>query len=533
MHATPTPGYPILTPALADETFDVIVVGAGSAGCVVAARLSEDPECRVLLVEAGHGDTPAMVSTPLRTIEVWRSDYDWGFSTTPQKSARNREVYWPRGKVMGGSSAMNGMIYVRGHKTDYDAWALAGCYGWDWDNVLPYFKKSEDYDKGEDAYHGVGGPLRVTTEYQAHPLMPALIDGALEAGIPFNPDYNGAEIEGISMIQFNTRDGKRASTSAAFVDPVHDRANLTVVSGARAEKVIIKDGTAVGVTLVGVVGRVDLRCTREVVLSAGTLESPKILMLSGIGPRAHLEEIGIDVQVDLPGVGQNLHDHTLLPMIYESRADYPMPDNPDLPPMQAHMFTKSHPDMAVPDLQPLFFSVPAYAPGQDGPMNAFTLHAAGIRPTSRGSMWLTGPTIDDPVALDPNLLDTDYDVDCLVTSMKQIREITAQPAMADWVVREVYPGPEVTDDAALADYARSAVGSYHHQVGTCAMGVSALSVVDPELRVYGVNGLRVADASIMPAVPSGNTNAPAIMIGEKCADLIKGKTTAQGAARRR
>jgi choline dehydrogenase len=208
-------------------------------------------------------------------------------------------------------------------------------------------------------------------------------------------------------------------------------------------------------------------------------------------------------------------------MIYQSSEDYPFPSNPKLPPMQVHMFTKSHPDMAVPDLQPLFFSVPAYAPGQEGPMNAFTLHAAGVRPSSRGAMWLTGPSIDDPVAFDPNLLSTQYDVDCLVTSMKQIRELTAQPAMADWVTQEVYPGPQVQSDEDLADYARSAVGSYHHQVGTCKMGTDALAVVDPELRVYGVKGLRVADASIMPAVPSGNTNAPAIMIGEKCADLIK------------
>lgn len=524
MPSTSVPVYPPLSPALAEEAFDYVIVGAGSAGCVVAARLSEDPDVKVLLVEAGHGDTPDMVSTPLRTIEIWHSDYDWGFSTVPQQNAGGRAVYWPRGKVMGGSSAMNGMIYVRGHKTDYDMWALQGCYGWDWDNVLPYFRKSEDFDKGADAFHGAGGPLRVTTEYEPHPVMRALVEAGQQAGIPYNPDYNGDEIAGISFIQFNTRDGRRASTSAAFIDPVHKRPNLTVVSGARAEKVLIEDGAVTGIRLLGEAGRVDVPVTREVVLSAGTLESPKILMLSGIGPKAHLEEVGLEPRVDLPGVGQNLHDHTFLPMIYESKPDYPFPEAPDIPPMQVHMFTRSHPDMAVPDLQPLFFSVPAYAPHQDGPSNAFTLHAAGIRPTSRGALRLTGPGIDDPVSLDPNLLDTDYDVGCLVTSMKQIREIAAQPALSDWVVREVYPGPEVTDDAALAAYARSAVGSYHHQVGTCAMGVNAMSVVDPELRVYGVRGLRVADASVIPAVPSGNTNAPAIMIGEKCADLIKGHT---------
>lgn len=519
------PIYPTLDAGFEGKCYDYIVCGAGSAGCAVAGRLSEDPGVSVLLVEAGHGDTPHMVSTPLRVIDIWFSEYDWGFSTTPQKNAQGREVYWPRGKVMGGSSSMNGMIWVRGDKTDYDAWALQGCYGWDWENVLPYFKKIEDYEGGADAHRGTGGPLRVIRDYTPHPVMTPLVEAGVQAGIPFNPDYNGATTEGISFIQYNIRDGKRASTAAGYIDPVADRPNLTVVSGGRAEKVLIEDGTVTGVRFATAAGPVTIAVGREAILSAGTLESPKILMLSGIGPKAHLAEVGLDCLVDLPGVGQNLHDHTFLPMIYESRPDYPMPTDPTLPPMQVHMFTKSHPAMAVPDLQPLFFSVPAYAPGQEGPMNAFTLHAAGVRPTSRGEMRLTGPGIEDPVALDPNLLDTRYDVDCLVTSMKQIRALTEQPALADWVVREVYPGPAVQSDAELADYARSAVGSYHHQVGTCAMGVSALSVVDPELRVYGVRGLRVADASVMPAVPSGNTNAPAIMIGEKCADLIRGKTT--------
>ncbi|MBU0644453.1 MAG: GMC family oxidoreductase N-terminal domain-containing protein [Alphaproteobacteria bacterium] len=513
--------YPQLTADLNGKTFDYIICGAGSAGCVIAARLSEDPAVSVLLVEAGHGDTPDMVSTPLRVIDIWFSDYDWGFSTVPQKHAGNRQVYWPRGKVMGGCSSMNGMIYVRGHQADYDAWALQGNYGWDWKSVLPYFKKIEDFEGGADDYRATGGPLRVIKEYEPHPVMAALVKAGVEAGIPYNEDYNGETTDGISRIQFNIKEGTRASTAAGYIDPIHNRPNLTVMSGARAEKVLITDGVVTGVQLATASGSVTLNAAKEVVLSAGTLESPKILMLSGIGPKAHLAEHGIDCISDLPGVGQNLHDHTFLPMVYESKPDYPFPTNPTLPPMQVHMFTRSHPDMAVPDLQPLFFSVPAYAPGQEGPMNAFTLHAAGIRPTSRGEMRLTGASIDDPVALDPNLLSTQYDVDCLVTSMKQIRDLTSQPALKDWVTREVYPGPEVQTDEALAEYARAFVGSYHHQVGTCAMGTSALSVVDPELRVYGVTGLRVADASVMPAVPSGNTNAPAIMIGEKCADLIK------------
>ncbi len=503
------------------KTFDYVICGGGSAGCVLAARLSEDDGTSVLLIEGGHGDTPGMVATPLRTIEIWHSDYDWGQSTVPQKHCHNRQIYWPRGKVIGGSSAMNGMIYVRGHAMDYDAWALAGCRGWDWANVLPYFRRSEDFDRGEDAFHGAGGPLHVTTDYTAHPVMDALIDAAVQAGIPCNPDYNGATLDGISRIQFNTRDGRRASTAAAFLEPARSRSNLTVLPGTRVEKLIIEAGRVVAVRCHRGAEAFDVAVGREAVLSAGTLESPRILMLSGIGPAPHLDEFGIAPVVDLPGVGQNLHDHTLLPMVFESRADYPFPTDPALPPMQVHAFLKSHPSVVVPDIQPLFFSVPAYPPGFDGPMNAFTLHAAGLRPTSRGEIRLTGAGIDDPLHLDPNLLATDYDVRTLITSMKQLREIVAQPALRDWVKGEVCPGPTRDDDAALADYARAAVGSYHHLVGTCAMGVTALSVVDPELRVYGVSGLRVADASVMPAVPSGNTNAPAIMIGEKAADLIR------------
>ncbi|MAM09398.1 MAG: choline dehydrogenase [Rhizobiaceae bacterium] len=507
--------------SIGGREFDYVVCGAGSAGCALAARLSEDEDVSVLLIEGGHGDTPGMVSTPLRTIEIWFSDYDWGYSTVPQKHCHDRKIYWPRGKVMGGSSAMNGMIYVRGHAMDYDAWALAGCHGWDWKGVLPYFRKSEDFDRGADHWHGVGGPLHVTTDYTAHPVMDALIAAAGEAGIAHNPDYNGPSLDGISRIQFNTLNGERASTAAAFINPVRDRDNLTVAPATRVEKVLVENGRVTGVRCRVGGESVEVGVRREAILSAGTMESPRILMLSGIGPKAHLSEFDIETVVDLPGVGQNLHDHTFLPMIYESREDYPFPTDPALPPMQVHMFLKSHPEMAVPDIQPLFFSVPAYAPGQEGPMNAFTLHAAGIRPTSRGEMKLTGVDIDDPLHLDPNLLATDYDVKTLVTSMRQIREIVAQPALKDWVKGEVYPGPMRDDDQSLADYARSAVGSYHHQVGTCAMGVSAHSVVDPHLRVYGVQGLRVADASIMPAVPSGNTNAPAIMIGEKAADLVK------------
>ncbi|NIZ13567.1 GMC family oxidoreductase [Phaeobacter sp. HF9A] len=502
-------------------TFDYVICGAGSAGCVLAARLSEDPSVSVLLLEAGHGDTPDMVSTPLRTIEIWHSDYDGQYEPAPQAHAGNRRIYWPRGKVLGGSSAMNGMIYVRGTPQDYDAWALQGCHGWDWDSLRPYFLKSEDFDKGANAHHGSGGPLHVTTRHARHPLYPALIEAAGQAGIAFNPDYNGARVDGISYIQFNARDGKRASSNAAFLDPARSRENLCVVTQARVSRLGLEDGRVEAVHVVSPSGESHVKVRREAVLSAGTLESPRILMLSGIGPAAHLREMAIDVAMDLPGVGQNLHDHTLLPMTYAMSEKYEFPTDPSVPPMQVHMFTRSRADIKVPDLQPLFFCVPAYAPGQTGPDRAVTFHAAGLRPTSRGQIRLTGKALSYPLALDPNLLATEYDVAALVASMKEIRTITAQPALAAWITGEVYPGPDVTDDAALAEYARSAVGSYHHQVGTCAMGQGAMAVVDPDLRVRGIRGLRVADASIIPTIMSGNTNAPAIMIGEKCADMMR------------
>ena len=503
-------------------SFDYIICGAGSAGCVLAARLTEDPEVSVLLIEAGGPEEGVeAISTPLLLLQLWNTEYDYAYFTAPQKHCNGRQIHWPRGRVVGGSGSLNGMLYVRGHASDYDNWAYMGNPGWDYESVLPYFKKSEDFEGGENEYHGVGGPLRVTTEYEKHPTTQKIVEACLEAGYPFNEDYNGADTEGVNFAQMNTKDGKRHSSAVAFLRPALERPNLSLLTNARVAKVNMDGKTATGVTYVQEGEERVVTATREVILSGGTIESPKILMLSGIGEREQLEEHGIEVVHELPGVGKNLHDHSLAPVIFEG--DVPPPTNMAVIPLHAQAFMRSDPRLPAPDMQPLFFHVPLYTADTQKPVtaSAYTLCAGGVSPTSRGELRITGPDMDDPLILDPNLLETEYDVQTLVTNIKMMREIAAQPALAEITTREIYPGPEVQSDEELADYARNSLQSYHHQVGTCKMGRDELAVVDHELKVHGIDGLRVIDASIMPIVPTGNTNAPTYMVAEKGADMVK------------
>ncbi|WP_174802624.1 GMC family oxidoreductase [Martelella limonii] len=512
-----------VNPANAGETtYDYIIIGAGSAGCVLANRLTENG-ASVLLIEAGGPDASEMISTPMRLIELWGTEYDWGYETVPQEHAANRQLYWPRGKTLGGSSSLNGMIYVRGNASDYDAWANDfGCEGWDYASVLPYFKKSEDFSRGADDYHGVGGPLHVTADFEPHPVTKAIVDAAIQAGHPLNEDTNGARQDGVAYVDLNTKDGKRASTAVAFLRPALERENLTLITNARVLKVDFDGNRASGVRYLQENEMRQVAAAREVIVCGGAIESPRILMMSGIGPKAHLEEVGIEVLQDLPGVGQNLNDHTLCPVIYEGAKELPPPSDMTITVLHAHLFLRSDPSLPGPDMQPLFFNVPYYAPEMEKPTgNAFTLNASGVQPASAGEIRLTGSSIDDPLHIDPKVLSNQHDVDILVMNIRQMRDIASQPALAEWKGREIYPGEAVQSDEDLAAYARSAVMSYHHQNGTCAMGRGEMAVVDPELRVHGVQGLRVVDASIFPRVPAGNTNAPVIMVAEKAADMIK------------
>jgi choline dehydrogenase len=502
------------------QAVDVVVVGAGSGGCVVARRLT-DAGASVLLLEAGGPDVNPAIQAPDRVFELWGSEEDWAYVTAPQAGAGGRAIPWPRGKVLGGSSALNGMVYIRGHRTDYDSWAYAGNEGWAYADVLPLFKRSEDFDQGPSEFHGIGGPLRVTTRYEPHPMIAAAVAASQEAGIPYNPDHNGAESDGVSFVQLNVRAGKRDSASTAFVDPVRDADNLTVATHTRAQRLLLENGRCVGVEVVRDGAVETVRATHEVVVCAGTIESPKLLLLSGIGNGDDLRALGLGVSVHLPGVGQNLHDHAMSPVIYS--AARPVPDAlPGLTQLHGHLFARSRPGLIGPDTQPLFFHLPMYLPGMEGPANGFTLCAGLVRPASRGSLRLASARLDDAPVIDPRMLACEADVDALEFSLAQCREIASRPALKQWIDAELYPGQGVRMSSDVRDYIRATAITYHHQVGTCKMGIDELAVVDPELRVRGVEGLRVADASIMPSVSSGNTHAPVLMIAERCSDLVAG-----------
>lgn len=519
---------------------DYVIVGAGSAGCVLASRLSEDPTVSVLLIEAGGSDRHPNVKIPAGFQKQFKSKRDWDLNTEPEPHCDNRSIYIPRGKGLGGSSSMNAMLYVRGHPLDYEKWQASGATGWGWDGMRPYFLRAEDNARGESEHHATGGPLRVEDERSPRPLTKRFLDSCLAAGIPRAADYNGPEQDGAALVQVTQRNGRRWSTADAYLRPARRRKNLTVISKAQVLGLELADGRASGVRYRRADREEIAGASRDVILSAGALGSPQLLMLSGIGPADQLRDLGISVVADLPGVGNNLQDHPYLSSIWDVPGGGSLADAESPKAMlefllrrsgpltstvaEAIAFVRSKAGLAQPDLQ--FHFAPAYFVDngfQEYDGHAITMGPALVAPRSRGWVRLrsTDPT-DKPRILTNSLAEPE-DVAALVAGTRIAREIAAAEPFASELGRELFPGPDVVSDEDIADDLRSRVELLFHPVGTCKMGSDEDAVVDPELRVRGVAGLRVVDASIFPIIPSGNTNAPTIAVAERAADVIAGK----------
>jgi choline dehydrogenase-like flavoprotein len=522
---------------------DFIVVGAGSAGCTIAARLSEDPATRVLLLEAGGDDTNRWIHIPLGFGKTFADpSVNWCYETEPDAGANGRKVFWPRGKVLGGSSSINGMVYIRGQAEDFDHWRQLGNTGWSFDDVLPYFRRAEHQVRGSDEFHGSGGPLCVS-DVERHPIAEAFIDGATALGFERNDDFNGAAQDGVGYHQTTTRKGKRCSTAVGYLNPARRRANLQIVTHALSEKIVIEGKRAVAVTYRQGGELKTVRAQREIILCGGAINSPQLLMLSGVGPADHLAQHGIAVVQDLPGVGQNLQDHYSAPIKLKARLPvtvndvmlsnlrklkvglqyYTMHTGPlAMISSPAALFAKTRPELATPDVKCSISPFSADRP-QDGlhKFSGFTMIAYQLRPESRGEIRLKSANPADPPAMIPNYLSDPIDQQTIVDGLKLCRRILAHPSLQRFIAEEFQPGPAVASDIQLLDYARQRGGTVYHPTSTCTMGTGPMAVVDPELKVHGVEGLRVADASVMPTVISGNTNAATIMIGEKLADLVR------------
>ena len=533
-------------------SYDYVIVGAGSAGCVLAARLAEDPSTRVLVLEAGVSDRHPNVMIPAAFGKQFHTKLDWDFATEPEPGAHGRSLYMPRGKSLGGSSSMNAMLYVRGRPADYDGWERDGATGWGWDDVLPYFKKSERYFGGDSDLHGGQGPLEVSKVRSPLDLTHKFYAAAEAVGIPYNPDYNGTEQEGISPSQVTQRGGRRWSASDAFLRPAMKRGdNLEVVTGAKVHGLEWEGERVVGVRYSA--GRLRkqetvARAARETIVCAGAIGSPQLLMVSGIGPAAHLEEHGVRVRHDLPGVGQNLHDHPYVVLVWDAHDNRSLLDAEkpkamlewllrrsgplSSPVAEALAFVRTRPDLPAADIE--FHVAPAYfvehgAATYEG--NALTTGPTLLSPKSRGEVTLRS---SDPFAkprIQVNVLQEQEDVDSMVAGVELAREIGRSGPLAGVLGQELFPGEQIQGREAIEDDLRRRVELIYHPVGTCRMGSGGEAVLDPELRVRGVEGLRVVDASVFPTIPGGNTNAPTMMVAEKAADLIRGRGAAVESAR--
>jgi choline dehydrogenase len=523
---------------------DFIVIGAGSAGCTIAARLSEDRTTRVLLLEAGGEDTNRWIHIPLGFGKTFADpSVNWCYETEPDPGAAGRKVFWPRGKVLGGSSSINGMVYIRGQHEDFDHWRQLGNTGWSFDDVLPYFKRAEHQMRGGDEFHGSGGPLCVS-DVERHPIADAFIEAAMALGFPHNDDFNGAAQDGVGYHQTTTRNGKRCSTAVGYLKPARSRGNLRVETDALSEKIVVDEKRAVAVQFRQAGELKTARARREIILCGGAINSPQLLMLSGIGPAAHLVEHGIAVVHDLPGVGQNLQDHYSAPIKLKAKLPmtvndvmlsnfrklkigiqyYTMRTGPlAMISSPAALFAKTRPELATPDIKCSISPFSADRP-QDGlhKFSGFTMIAYQLRTESRGEIRLKNANPANPPAMIPKYLTDPIDQQTIVNGLKLCRRVLAHPTLQQYIAEEFQPGPGIADDTQLLDYARQRGGTVYHPTSTCTMGTGPMAVVDPELRVRGIEGLRVADASIMPTVISGNTNAATIMIGEKLVDMVRG-----------
>lgn len=526
------------------RTYDYVIAGGGAAGCVLAARLSEGG-AEVLLLEAGYADSHPLIHVPAGFTKLSGPRVNWGYRTVPQKHLNNRDMWYPQGKTLGGGSSINAMIYTRGHRNDYEDWKASGAEGWGYDDVLPYFRKAEDNVRLADEYHGTGGPLRVSDPISPLPITATFIRAAQRAGLPFSHDFNGAEQEGVGYHQTTTRDGRRGSAAVSYLRPARDRKNLTILTRAQALRVIIEKGRAIGVEYHRHgEGVAEARASREVIVTAGAIGSPKLMMLSGLGPAAHLKEHGIAIAADIPGIGENLQDHLDCYTVYDLNGAHsyygadqylrqagwalqymlyrngPVTTNI----VEAGAFARVDPESRQPDIQLHF--LPAYVVDH-GMMRikgyGVSLYSNLLRPRSAGTVRLRSNRPEDHPLIDPNYLADPYDRRMAVEGLKLAREVMAQKDFAPFIARERMPGGDARSDADLAAYVREWAKTDYHPVGTCKMGKDDRAVVSPELKVHGIEALRVCDSSVMPKEISANTNAPTIMVAEKAADIILGR----------